>query len=179
MWLQLRSHGISCTNTSRNPLCIQLYVYWYSIMALKSADSITSRIFHVNNIPYCNHVCRWGILVFWLLTCLHEVYWYIWPYFQNLRYIGMSTIVYEVNWMFPYILCSQGGLDGVNAFHCRSCYMYSGTGTYSTAVQVPVPQLYGFLTVYFWLFIFDCLFLTIYFWLFLTATAHSNDRPPA
>ena len=44
---------------------------------------------------------------------------------------------------------SQGGLDGVNAFHCRSCYMYSGTGTYSTAVQVPVPQLYGFLTVYF------------------------------
>ena len=48
-----------------------------------------------------------------------------------------------------YDYSSQGGLDGVNAFHCRSCYMYSGTGTYSTAVQVPVPQLYGFLTVYF------------------------------
>ena len=104
--LELWSHRISCTNTSRNPLCIQLYVYWYSIMALKSADSITSRIFQVNNIPYCNHVCRWGILVFWLLTCLHEVYWYIWPYFQNLRYIGMSTIVYEVNWMFPIYFVS-------------------------------------------------------------------------
>ena len=76
-------------------------------MALKSADSITSRIFQVNNIPYCNHVCRYEVYwYFLLLTCLHEVYWYIWPYFQNLRYIGMSTIVYEVNWMFPYLVLS-------------------------------------------------------------------------
>ena len=107
--LELWSHRISCTNTSRNPLCIQLYIYWYNIMALKSADSITSRIFHVNNIPYCNHVCRYEVYwYFVLLTCLHEVYWYIWPYFQNLRYIGMSTIVYEVNWMFPIIIATTG-----------------------------------------------------------------------